>query len=392
MRNVILIGLVSFFADLSSEMVYPLIPIYLTTVLGATPTILGIIEGIAESLASLLKVYSGYISDRYNKKKPIAFFGYATGFIYKLALILSTTWGGILIARIIDRFGKGVRTAPRDVMVSDCVLEMKDPKNGAGKIFGIHKMFDMAGSAVGILLAFILLTQLGKNGYKTVFWISMIPMVMALMMFFFIKEKKQHNNSAKREPFWTNMKKLDSKLKLYLFVAFLFTLGNSSNTFLLLRATNVGFSGTDMILLYLVYNTVASLFAIPFGKRSDVVGRKRVLVAGYVVFALVYLMFAFASSKWMILTAFVIYGLYTAMVSGVEKAFISEIAPRELRGTLLGLHSTLVGVALLPASIIAGILWDQVGSAAPFVYGASLSLLAAILLLVGLKSEHMEKI
>lgn len=185
MINVIFLGLVSFFADLSSEMVYPLIPIYLTSVLGATPTLVGVIEGIAESLASLLRVFSGYISDKYNKKKPIAFLGYATGLVYKIALIFAGSWYGILFARIIDRLGKGIRTAPRDVMVSESADE-----NATGKTFGIHKALDMAGSAIGILLAFVLFKSIGSDSYKTIFIVSIIPMVLALSMFGFIKENK----------------------------------------------------------------------------------------------------------------------------------------------------------------------------------------------------------
>ena len=383
MINVIFLGLVSFFADLSSEMVYPLIPIYLTSVLGATPTLVGVIEGIAESLASLLKVFSGYISDKYNKKKPIAFFGYATGLVYKIALIFAGSWYGILFARIIDRLGKGIRTAPRDVMVSESADE-----NATGKTFGIHKALDMAGSAIGILLAFVLFKSIGSDSYKTIFIVSIIPMVLALSMFGFIKENKEYKAVAKREPFWKNVRKLDGRLKLYLLVAFVFTLGNSSNTFLLLKASNIGFSNTNTILLYFIYNLVASVFAIPFGKKSDSIGRKKILVLGYIVFAFVYFNFAFATNKVMIVLAFIIYGLYTAMVAGVEKAFISEIAPKDLKGTMLGLHSTLVGIALFPASVIAGLLWDYVGGFAPFVFGATLSLISALILQIGLKNSN----
>lgn len=374
-RNIIFLGLVSFFADISSEMVYPLIPLYLTSALGATPVLVGIIEGIAESIASLLKVFSGYISDKYNRKKPMAFFGYASGLLYKLALLFAGSWIGILGARVIDRFGKGIRTAPRDVMVSESA-----DKQSMGKAFGIHKALDMAGSAIGIILAFILLKNIGEGAYKTIFAISIIPVVLALLMFIFIKEKRTSAPAVQREHFWKNIKMLDSNLKLYLFVAFLFTLGNSSNTFLLLKATDIGFSSTDAILLYFICNATTSLFAIPFGKRSDKIGRKRVLIAGYITFAIVYLGFAFVSQKWALAAMFVLYGIYTAMVTGVERAFIAEIAPANLKGTMLGLHSTLVGVALLPASVIAGFLWDNIGSYAPFVFGASLSAAAAITL------------
>lgn len=375
LRNVIFLGLVSFFADISSEMVYPLIPLYLTAAFGATPVLVGIIEGIAESVASLLKVFSGYISDKYNRKKPLAFFGYASGLLYKLALLFAGSWVGILGARVIDRFGKGIRTAPRDVMVSE-----NADKAQMGKAFGIHKALDMAGSAIGILLAFFLLKRIGEGAYKTIFAISILPVLLALSMFAFVKEKREVRERRPREHFWKNIRKLNGNLKLYILVAFLFTLGNSSNTFLLLKANDIGFSNTDVILLYFVYNLVSAVLAIPFGKRSDRVGRKRILIAGYITFAAVYLGFALVTSKWLLIGAFVLYGFYTAMVAGVERAFVAEIAPADLKGTMLGLHSTLVGIALLPASVIAGALWTTVGSFAPFAFGALLSLVAALLL------------
>jgi MFS-type transporter involved in bile tolerance (Atg22 family) len=184
-RNIVFLGLVSCFADISSEMVYPIIPLYLTAVLGATPALVGVIEGIAESVASLLKVFSGYVSDKFQKKKALAFTGYATGVLYKLALVFAGSWVGILSARVLDRFGKGIRTAPRDVMVAESA-----DRASMGRAFGIHKMLDMAGSAVGILLAFILLTTMGEESYKTIFLISIIPVLIALFMFVFYRRKE----------------------------------------------------------------------------------------------------------------------------------------------------------------------------------------------------------
>ena len=381
-RNIVILGLISFFADIASEMVYPIIPLYLTAVFGATPTLVGIIEGIAESIASLLKVFSGFISDKYKHKKPIAFSGYATGLFYKIALLFAGSWAGVLFARVIDRLGKGIRTAPRDVMVSE-----NADKNNMGKAFGIHKSLDMAGSAIGILIAFFLLKNIGNSGYKTIFAYSIIPIILALFTFMFVKEKKNNIEVKKREKFWENTKKLDKNLKLYLLVVFLFTLGNSSNAFLLLRAYDVGFSSTNIILLYFIYNITAAVFAIPFGKRSDKIGRKKILVLGYIAFSLVYMLFAFAISKPMMVIAFVIYGLYTAMVTSVERAYISEIAPPYLKGTMLGLHSTLIGIALLPASIIAGLLWDNIGGFAPFMFGAGIAIIAASILQIGIKTS-----
>ena len=262
MWNVVLLGLVSFFSDISAEMVYPIIPLYLSAAFGATPALIGLIEGIAESLASLLKVFSGYITDKFGKKKPIAFLGYAAGLVYKVALILAGSWGGVLGARVIDRVGKGIRTAPRDVMVCDSA-----DGNNLGKAFGVHKALDMAGSAIGIFISCLLLEKAGKTAaYKELFAISIIPAILGLLMFFFIKEKRTHADAKKREPFWQNIKKLDGQLKLYLFVAFLFTLGNSSNAFLLLRAKSVGFDDNNVILLYLIFNLTASILSIPLGR------------------------------------------------------------------------------------------------------------------------------
>lgn len=386
MLNIIFIGLISFFADISSEMVYPIIPLYLTSAFGATPVLVGIIEGIAESIASLLKVFSGYISDKYKKKKPIAFLGYSTGVIYKIALLLATSWTGILFARVIDRIGKGIRTAPRDVMVSESASA-----DNAGKAFGIHKALDMAGSAIGILIAYLILrSSLGTDSYKNIFIISIIPTVISLFIFFFIKEKKEQRVIKEREHFWNNAKKLNGQLKLYLIVAFLFTIGNSSNAFLLLRAQSVGFSDVTVILLYFIYNITASILAIPAGKRSDKVGRKRLLVAGYIVFSIVYLGFAFAFNKAFMILLFVLYGVYTAMIAGVERAYIAEISPNELKGTMLGLQSTVVGIALLPASIIAGALWNGFGPMVPFVFGSAMSFLAAIILIFFMKEKQMK--
>jgi len=387
-NNVVLIGLVSFFADLSTEMVYPMIPLYLTSVFGATPALVGVIEGIAESLASLLKVFSGYFADKYRKKKPMAFLGYAAGLVYKVALIFAGSWVGILVARAIDRLGKGIRTAPRDVLVSESSASPK-----LGHSFGLHKALDMAGSAAGILAAFFIMKAWkGEYAYKRLFLLSCIPAVASLFMFAFIKETSKPRESKAPLNVFRGLKNLDSRLKLYLVVVFVFTLGNSSNAFLLLRAGNVGFNSVSVVLLYFLYNMVSSLLALPLGRRSDRIGRKRVLVAGYVTFALVYAGFSWAGNKPVIIAAFALYGLFTALTAGVERAFISEIAPPELKGTMLGLHSTIVGIALFPASVIAGLLWDTFGPVVPFAFGACLSLAAALILAFGLPEKAKDAV
>lgn len=379
MLNIIFLGLVSFFADISSEMVYPIIPLYLTAAFGATPLLVGFIEGIAESLASLLKVYSGYLTDKYQKKKPVAFIGYATGLVYKIALLVSTSWTGILISRIIDRIGKGIRTSPRDVMVSESAKE-----TDRGQAFGIHKALDMLGSAIGIILSYFILLRFKDNtsSYKLIFIISIIPAVIALLMFLFIKEKNTAYPQKERTGFLNQFKNLDQKLKMYLLISMIFTLGNSSNSFLLLRANTAGFDATSVILLYFIYNVTASLLAIPFGRMSDRFGRKNILITGYIIFTVVYFGFGIADTKMGFMLLFMLYGIYTATTAGVERALITDIAPANLKGTMLGLQQTIVGISLFFASIIFGFLWNNFGSFIPFAFGATLSLISAILLMI----------
>ena len=383
MVNIFFIGLISFFTDISTEMVYPLIPLYLVSAFGATPALVGVIEGIAESLAGLLKVYSGYLTDRFQKKKAIAFSGYAAGLVYKLALIFAGSWVGILGARAIDRIGKGVRTAPRDVLVSESA-----DKDNMGKAFGLHKMLDMSGAALGILITYLIIRNSdGNYDYKRLFMFSMIPAILGLCMFIFVRQKKEKREAKKREPFWKNLNKIDRQLKLYLLVVFLFTLGHSSNSFFILKARTAGFDNQGAILLFFISNATASILSIPMGKMSDRIGRKNLLVPGYVIFSLCYICFAFAENKAAMAAAFVLYGIYTAMITGVERAFVAEISPPELKGTMLGLHSTVAGIALLPASVIAGLLWNGFGASVPFIFGACLSLVSAILLLVFMKGR-----
>ena len=383
-RNILFLGLVSFFIDLSTHMVYPLVPLYLVYVFGVSTTLIGLIEGVSESAASLLKVFSGYTTDRFKKKKLIAFIGYVPATIYKIMLLLSGTWGGIFAAKVIDRLGKGIRTSPRDVLISEST-----DKSKMGSSFGLHKALDMLGVAMGILITYFVLLFMGDNvsSFRLIFLIAIIPSVLGLFMFFFIKERKEPREEKSKEPLWKNFKKIDGQLKLYLFVVFLFTLGNSSNVFILLRAQSIGFAASSVILLYFIYSMAASLLSMPMGKLSDRIGRKKLLVPGYLIFSLCYLGFAFVTQQWALVIVFVAYGAYTAMISGVERAYVAEIAPPELRGTMLGLTATVAGIALLPASLIAGIMWEAINPAAPFIFGAGLSLAAALILILFMKNR-----
>jgi len=382
LTNIVLLGLVSLFVDMSTEMVYPLIPLFLTATLGASPAIVGIIEGIAESIASLLKVFSGYIGDVYHKKKRLALAGYSASIFYKILLLLASSWPGVLVARIIDRIGKGIRTAPRDALVA----QSSDSKKLGGS-FGLHKMMDMAGSSLGALLAYYFIST--NYGFENAFLFSMIPAVVGVSFLFAVKEEK--DPSAACEKLSLKGLKLDGKLKGYLAVIFVFCLGNSSNAFLLLKAQEQGFSAAQVILLYLVFNVAASVLAIPSGRLSDKFGRSRILVPGYLIYGLVYLGFAFLSAKPVVLLLFIAYGAYNALISGAERAFIVENAPAGLKGTVLGLYGMLQGVGLLLASIIAGLLWDRVNSSAPFLFGGVLGVLSALLIMVVLNRKPLSR-
>lgn len=369
--NIVILGLVSFFVDMSTEMVYPLVPLFLTATLGASPAIVGVIEGIAESIASLLKVFSGYIGDVYHNKKRLAFIGYSASLLYKIFLLLAASWPGVLLARVIDRTGKGIRTAPRDALVA----QSSESKN-LGGAFGLHKMLDMAGSSCGALLAYLFVAT--NFGFHRAFLFSMIPAAVGILIIMAVKEDGKSRGPA--EKLTLRGLKLNGKLKLYLAVIFIFCLGNSSNTFLLLKAQERGFSASQVILLYLLFNVSTSALAVPAGRLSDRFGRSRVLVPGYLIYGFVYLGFASLSSGPVIVLLFIAYGAYTAFISGAERAFIAENSPEGLKGTVLGLYGMLQGIGLLLSSTIAGVLWDSLGSGAPFVFGGVMGILSAALI------------
>jgi MFS family permease len=370
-NTVILLGLVSALTDISSEMVYPLLSLYLTTTLGTTPVIVGIIEGIAESLASLLKTYSGYLSDKIGRRKPLAILGYGLATVGRLFLYLSTSWAWVLAGRVVDRFGKGVRTAPRDALIADAAAAGR-----LGHSFGLHRALDTLGAVIGIAIAYVLFTST-RGDYTKIFLLSMIPGILGVLLLFWVKENRPKREDAKVHPL-AGWKALNPKLKAFFLVAFLFTLGNSSNQFLLLRAKNIGFQVADVILAYLLYNVVYALSSYPAGRLSDRIGRRSVLVFGYFFYGLVYLGFSMASKASHVWMLFAIYGFYSGLTEGVEKALVAELCPGENRATILGIHATLVGIGLLPASIIGGFLWRMIGPEAPFYFGCAAGLLAAL--------------
>lgn len=379
-RNVVILGLVSLFTDISSEMIYPLVPIYLTAVLGASPAVLGIIEGVAESLSSLLKIFSGRLADRLEKHKLLAIAGYGLSAVGKLLFVVATSWTGIFWARVNDRFGKGIRTAPRDALIAEAA-----GGENRGRAFGLHRAMDTAGAVIGIGLAYWLFTRY-QGDYIIVFWLALIPAVIGVLLLFTVSESARGAaNVVKQLAF--SWRGLDSRLRYFLIVTFFFNLGNSSNQFLLVRAGTGGFDPAQVILLYLLMNVTYLLISYPAGLLSDRVGRRRLLTAGYAVYGLVYVGFALADAAWQLICLFGVYGSYIGLTEGVEKALLADIAPSSQKASVYGLHALMVGIALLPASVIAGFLWDAFGAPAPFWFGGILGLGSAAAIWVGLKKQ-----
>jgi MFS family permease len=401
-RNVILTGFTSFFTDISSEMIYPLLQAFVSFMLAAQKAILGpilgLIEGIAESTASLLKVYSGYISDKIEKRKAPTIIGYGTSAFAKLLLLLSGFgWYLVLLSRFFDRVGKGVRSAPRDALISEST-----PKEFQGRAFGFHRGMDFAGATLGALFAYFLVLQfidpVTKNladfrSFYTIFLLSFIPAALGVVFLFFVKEKKVEATAQKAKPKPNlNFRQYNKNLQVFFLAQFIFTLGNSSNQFLLLRSMEVGHALSTVILMYIIFNLSSTLLSTFFGDLSDKIGRKKVLLAGYILYGLVYLAFGFvaAENHNLLWVFWPIYGIYYAMTEGVEKAFIADVAPKDSKATALGFYHTIVGIGLLPASLIAGLLFALAPSA-PFIFGSLMAISAVIIISIFVKEAKEVK-
>ncbi len=404
-RNVFFTGLVSFFMDFSSEMIYPLVPIFLSSVLGVNKSIIGLIEGIAESTASLLKVFSGWLSDRIGKRKILMVAGYGISTLSRPIIALSTLWGHVLTFRFIDRFGKGIRGAPRDALIAESSEYRK-----LGRSFGFHRGLDTLGAVAGPAIAFIILLMFTGN-YRLVFWLSMIPGIIAvLVIVFFIKEKTSTTKSSSEDfvipphpPFphsggFAEAKGkggkgglFDWRFKVFVAITTLFAIGNSSDVFLILKATNVGIKETQIPILYLSFNLVYALTSMPAGILSDRIGRKRIILAGLILFGFIYWGFAVSSEKSHIWGLFLLYGIFMGLTEGIQKAYLGTIIPDEFKATGYGIYNTFVGLALLPASFIGGYLWDKYGPHATFYYGSFTAFTSAALFLIIFGRDELKR-
>lgn len=368
------LGAVSFFADIASEMLYPITPIFLTSVLGASVTSVGIIEGIAESIASFLKTYSGSWSDSLSKRKPFILLGYFLGAISKPIIGLSHSWIGVLYARGLDRTGKGLRSAPRDALIAESV----SPQN-RGAAFGWHRGMDTFGAAVGPLIALTLLSANPKDLRSLYYW-AVIPGLISVLIIFFIKEPRHEGHKN----VWINPFKSWSHFsipfKRYMFAWGLFSLANSSDVFLLLKAKQSGLSTSEVVLLYCAYNLIYSLSSPYLGKLSDTIDRKKLMITGLLIFTLVYLGFGVADERWHFWVLFLAYGLYMGATEGVGKALAIDLCPSNLKATGIGILGTITGFCTIFASTFAGFLWDKFNPSWTFYYGSIGAFLTVLLL------------
>ncbi|MEM9767665.1 MAG: MFS transporter [Cyanobacteria bacterium P01_D01_bin.71] len=373
-RTVATLGLVSLLNDCASKMVYPVTPLFLTGVLGAPAWTVGVVEGIAESTASILKLYSGWLSDRRGQRKPFAVMGYGLGALSKLFLAISVVWGHVLGARLVDRVGKGLRAAPRDALIAENSLPHQ-----RGRAFGLHHSLETVGEIVGPLAGFWVLWQFPEN-YRGLFAIAFIPALLSvLVLLALVKEPPSPRSEPRALPQFT-FQGLSPTYRRFLLVVGLFGLGNSSDAFLLLRARDLGFASGQVLLLYALFNLVEVSLGLAAGNLSDRVGRRPLLASGYLVFALVYLGFAIAPNADVIWPLFMLYGLYSTLTRGVQKAFVADLVHPARRGAEIGTFYLVVGLVALPASLVAGWLYAQVGVAVPFLVSAGIAAIAALLL------------
>lgn len=373
------LGVVSLLNDISSEVTIRTLPLFLANVLGVRTGIIGLIEGLAESAATLLKIVSGVFADRSGRKKRLTLWGYGLSGLTKPLLFFAAGWPLVLAVRMLDRIGKGIRTAPRDALIADVTA----PEH-RGRAFGFNKAMDRAGAVAGLLLAAGILyfggtgqVALTRENYQALVLLSVVPGVAAVVVLARWVHERPRTASTETSNVRLAWRGLDTRFKVYLIFLVIFTLGNSSDAFLMLRAQTLGFQPAEIFLVLAAFSLVVTLSSTPGGALSDWLGRRGLIVTGWVIYAAIYLGFAFASSPWHVWVLYLGYGLYYGAFEGAASALVADLVPAKLRGTAFGLYNGAVGVAAFPASLLAGLLWDRYGAPAPFLLGGALALVAA---------------
>jgi MFS family permease len=373
-RNTFLLAFASLFADISTEMLYPILPIFLTQTLKASGSVVGLIEGIAGATQNIVQGFSGALSDKLQRRKPVALAGYLLAAIGKPLMGVATAWQGVLGGRFLDRLGAGTRSAPRDALIASSVDEAN-----RGRAFGLEGVGDNAGAFLGPLLA-VLLLIVWQLDIRLIFYLAVIPGLLAFLMVVFVEERPGAVTAKSKID--VNLRQFPKPYWKYLMATALFGIGNSSNAFLILQTKDIGASLTMTILIYAGFNLVAALISYPAGFLSDRLGRRNVLILAYAIFLVAYLGFAFTRTVALIGVLFIFYGLYQGIFRSVGKALASDYVPERLRASGVGWYSTTVGLFGLVASLVAGWLWDQVGHAAVFLFGAGFAVVGGIALLV----------
>jgi MFS family permease len=379
-RNIFLLTFASLFSDISTEMLYPVLPVFLTQTLQATGSIVGLIDGFAQATQNIVQGFSGALSDKLQKRKSIALVGYLLSAIAKPLMGLSPVWQGVFGARLLDRLGAGIRAAPRDALIASSVA-----KKDRGRAFGLEGVGDNAGACLGPLLAVFLLYALHVD-LRTIFTLAIIPGLLAFSMVLLVKERSAA--VAAKSKIDISLRQFPKAYWKYLLVTALFGLGNSSNAFLILRTQEIGVSLETTILIYAAFNLAAALISYPAGSTSDKWGRKNVLLASFVIFMITYIGFALSQNTFLVAALFVLYGLYQGIFRAVGKAFAADFVPEHLHASAIGWYSTTVGLLQLVASIVAGLLWDRIGHTAVFYYGAAFAVVGGIGLLLLLPTSH----
>lgn len=383
-RNVFAIGLVSLLNDASSEIIYPLLPIFLANSLGASARAIGTIEGLAESVASLLKLFAGYLSDRLAKRKSLVVAGYSVASLARPLLAFAQTWTQVLAIRLTDRVGKGIRTAPRDAMIADTVrVEQR------GIAFGFHRAMDHAGAVIGPLIGYVLVILFVANAkspttkeFSRIFLVASVPALIAVLVAMFFMRESPVKSSSENQVRKLSLRGFDSNFKRFLLVLALFTLSNSSDSFLILRAMDAGVSVAVVPLLWAAHHGTKVLSSLLGGDLSDRLGRKRLIVSGWILYAAVYAGFAYATNQASLWVLFLVYGIYFGLAEGAEKALVADLVRPEQRGTAYGLYNLAFGITVFPASFLMGTIWDWKGPTVAFLVSAFMGATAAMLLLI----------